>query len=168
MKETSSLGQPDGPSSEQLLPEAEEAHSSSDPAPKIGIVEELTASKDGVVYVYVFENARVFTWSKPLIFGNLTAEHYTTINKARKGHVRAGVHKMHKNIGTIKLNERYRAFPENLLGNVECLGILLLEKSTTKNLIVVQALPDNLRVTNNDGSATMGKGRVLHDSYSLI
>ena len=137
--------------------EAKEAQSSSDSAPKIGIVEQLPAPKDGVQYVV--ENARVFTWLKPAILGNLTVEHYTTINKSSKGHVRAGVPKMHKHLDTIKLNERYRALPENLLGNVKCLGILRLEKGTVKNLIAVQALPDDLRVTSNDGSATEGKVR---------
>ena len=73
----------------------------------------------------------------------------------------AGAPKMHKQLGTIKLNERYRAFPENLLGNVKCLGVLRLEKGTVKNL---KALPGDLRVTNNDGSATVGKVRVPHDS----
>ena len=73
----------DGTSSEQSPPEAEETHSSSDPAPKIGIVEELSASKDGVHYV--LENARVFTWPKPLILGNLTVEHYTTILSTSRG-----------------------------------------------------------------------------------
>ena len=67
---------------------------------------------------------------------------------------------MHKKqLGTIELNERYRAFPDNLLGNVKCLGILRLEKGTVKNLIAVQALPGDLRVTSNDGSATEGKVR---------
>ena len=70
---------------------------------------------------------------------------------------------MHKQLGMIKLNERYRAFPDNLLGNVKCLGILRLEKGTAKNLIAVQALPGDLRVTNNDGSATVEKVRVPHD-----
>ena len=115
------------PSEQSERAEAKEAQSSSDSAPKIGIVQELPASKDGVQYV--LENARVFTWSKPVILGNLTVEHYTTINKSSKGHVRAGVPKMHKHLGTIKLNERYRAFPENLLGNVKCLGILRLERA---------------------------------------
>ena len=145
------------PSEQSERAEAEEAKSSSDSAPKIGIVQELPAPKDGVEYV--LENARVFTWSKPAILGNLTVEHYTTINKSSKGHVRAGVPKMHKQLDTIKLNERYRAFPENLLGNVKCLGILRMEKGTVKNLIAVQALPDDLRVTSNDGSATEGKVR---------
>ena len=71
---------------------------------------------------------------------------------------------MHKQLGMIKLNERYCTFPDNLLGNVKCLGILRLEKGTAKNLIAVQALPDDLRVTNNDGSATVGKVSVPHDS----
>ena len=145
------------PSEQSERAEAEEAKSSSDSAPKIGIVQELPAPKDGVEYV--LENARIFTWSKPAILGNLTVEHYTTINKSSKGHVRAGVPKMHKQLDTIKLNERYRAFPENLLGNVKCLGILRMEKGTVKNLIAVQALPDDLRVTSNDGSATEGKVR---------
>ena len=83
------------PSSEQSpSEEAKEAQSSSDSAPKIGIVEELQASQDGVQYV--LENARVFTWSKQAIRGNLTAEHYTTTNKSSKGHVRAGVPKIDK------------------------------------------------------------------------
>ena len=142
------------PSEQSPSEEAKEAQSSS---PAIGVVEELPAPKDGVHYAV--ENARVLTWLKPAILGNLAVEHYTTINKSSKGHVRAGVPKMHKHLDTIKLNERYRAFPENLLGNVKCLGILRLEKGTVKNLIAVQALPDDLRVTSNDGSATEGKVR---------
>ena len=157
MSEQSPLDEEVPPSAQSERAEAKEAQSSSDSAPKIGIVEQLPAPKDGVQYVK--ENARVFTWLKPAILGNLTVEHYTTINKSSKGHVRAGVPKMHKHLDTIKLNERYRALPENLLGNVKCLGILRLEKGTVKNLIAVQALPDDLRVTSNDGSATEGKVR---------
>ena len=105
MKETASTAQPNGASSEQSPPK--ETHSSSDSDPKIGIVEELPAPKDGVVYV--LDTAGILTWSKPLILGNLTVEHYTTINEAKKGHVRAGVPKIHKKtIDTIKLSERYR------------------------------------------------------------